>query len=478
MCTEFLNDLFTKFTDSNVELVFFIDGFVNDEKYRTWSKRQNKKYRDQLKLTDEVYENEMCPREISKQFKYTLYNNGFKNVIEKSCMQFGRVVYAVTHECDKEAASFAWANSRVMAIFSNDSDFLIFPGSWSYYSTKDIEIDSFKTKVFSRAKFRQHLSLTSSQMAVFASIVGNDFIAVESLKSFHQQMSEANKHFTLLVNIANFVKKYHVKFSSKDHNKMVQFFSTAAFRNDSKILACELSKSIEFYGVDGDGNSSLDKHSRQLLKNHQIFTYNVLHCNPFNFSLIFFDLREDDLGNYYDLALPMFKRQAGAILKMNSMNNMKLRVRTKLSHTENYKEFEVEPKFPFFDLPPMEELHSPDESYDTDRHNLLKWIIDWRKLQHVKIETLPEEFFADILTITFMRQQKIITWKEADLLLWTVKNSTRQLIPKQMESPVTLNPRAFRIVFLYVRLYANVERSLEVCGLLKRYGVSEKIEVI
>lgn len=471
ICTEFLDRLFSAFTDLGVELVFFIDGFVQDDKYRIWSKRQNRKYKDHTKLLDRIYENDISSKEITEKFKYSLYNNGFMNVIEKSCTKFGRLIHAVTYECDKEAASFAFANSKVLAIFSNDTDFLIFPGSWSYYSTKDINIESFQTKMFSRAKFRQHFNLSSTQLAIFGSIVGNDFIPVESLRSFHKRIAnDQNGDSSLLLKIADFIKKSFVEFAFRDYSKMIKFFSTHAFSKDSPVIQINLAKSVSFYQVDTKLASKYN--NNHLLSSQRVFTYNVLQGNPFNFSLIFFDLRMKDLGNYYNLAVPMFRRQAGAMLKMNSRIDGKLKIRTKLSHCEKYKEFTMNPEFPPFDLPTIEEMHSEDSIYNHDRNNLLKWIIDWNKFKYFNIENLPENFVVDIITIIFLRQQEIISCKEADLLLWVVKNSTRYLIPKFLQFPKTLDPRAFRISFLYVRMYANVERSLEVCGLSKNHAVS------
>lgn len=64
---------------------------------------------------------------------------------------------------------------------------------------------------------------------------------------------------------------------------------------------------------------------------------------------------------------------------------------------------------------------------------------------------------------------EVITSKEADLILFSIKRTEqREAISRP---PIRLDPRAFHIAFLYTRMFANVQRSIEVCGLRKKYWV-------
>lgn len=67
-------------------------------------------------------------------------------------------------------------------------------------------------------------------------------------------------------------------------------------------------------------------------------------------------------------------------------------------------------------------------------------------------------------------QKEALTSKEADLILYSIQRTyQRDTISRP---PNRLDPRAFHIAFLYTRMFANVQRSIEVCGLKKKYWVS------
>lgn len=469
MYTEYLDKLFAGFLQMNAELVFILDGFVQNEKYETWAKRQNSKYHSHIKIMNMVND-EMDAKDILAKCGGGFYTNTVLGVIEESCKKYGTLIYAVREECDQEIARFALRNPRVMGVFSDDTDYLIFSGTWRYYSTKSIDGKKFTTKSFSRNQIRKHFRLNSYQLAMFATFVGNDFVRVGELRTFHKRLMNNEKYENkdLLPRIAKFIRKNFQIFH--DSHSMIACFAKAIFQNDDLGFVEKLQKSINFYRVQGELKSPVDDF---LLRNHNIFIFNVLNENPINFSLVFFDLRQTDLKHYLELSLPMFQRQAGAILAMNSIHARRLVINSKMTHSANYSRIETYPEYPdFCDVPSMYEILSNDPKYDDYRFDLLKWMVDWNKFKDFNIQILPDEYVIDLLTIIFLKQRQVVTWKEADILLWTVKNVNNKMIPKILTVPRKVDPRAFRIAFLYGRTYANIARCIEVAGLKRRYGVS------
>lgn len=177
-------------------------------------------------------------------------------------------------------------------------------------------------------------------------------------------------------------------------------------------------------------------------------------------------------NSYFEICAEMFQRQAGIILVNSSTPNARLTINTKLSYCRKYEKITLPPIHPPFEIPLLEELYSDDPKFDDLRLNLLKWTISWEKLKDFDLRANPGNYMIDILTITFMAQKGIVSPVEADLLLWTVKNVENRTVPSGIKPPRALNERAFRIAFLYVKLFANVARSIEACGLKKLYWVS------
>lgn len=462
ICAQVLDGLFARLA-CTCELVFFLDGFVKADKFPTWSSRQERKYNESIKIMNQIYQKQ--PLEgIARSFYG--YTNTLLSAIEASCRMYGQLNYAVNLECDQELARFASANPRVLAVFSNDTDFLIFPGKWRYFSTKHLNIDKLTTKEFNRAALRRFLVLTSSQMPILATLAGNDIVPQKDLQRFHKKFGQRSKFLSLAEYINTNFR------AVADRSQMLKFLSAEiyGFVEDSAVSL--LDSSIASYDV-GVGDDFYNP-TNFLLHNHQLFTYNVLNGSPFNFSLVFFDLRQIDMPSYFNLSVVMLQRQAGIVLVHSPTPDARITVIAKTAHDGKHSKFFVRPIFPLFDVPLLEQLYSDDSGLDDVRHALLKWTINWEQLRDFDLRGIPPNYMIDVLTLVYMKHQGIITGKEADIFLWTVKNVEWGMIPTTLKAPHVLDPRAFRLAFLYTKLFSNVARSVEVCGLKKLYGVGER----
>lgn len=456
--------MFTRLS-TNTELVFFLDGFIMETKFAQWAKRQNQKYSTSIDVLDMLYM--QTPLEVI--MRKPAYTNTTLNVIEAACIKHGQLNYAVNSECDQEIAQFAHQNQRVLAVFSHDTDFMIFSGDWRYFSTKEINLDTLTTKEFDRKALRNHLKLDSFQMALFSTLAGNDIVHDKRLQeSIHKNLgvSRTDK----LPGIARYIRKTLSRI--EDYPSLLRYLGKEVYGNTRQKTTNLLHASIMSYSV--LPRNDPENPSNVYLDQHHLFTYNVLNQSPFNFSLVFFDLRQSDMPLYFDMGVSMFQRQAGIVLMHSSTPDANLIVNTKLSHSENYTKIILPSVKPPFEVPSLEELYSDDPSFDDDRYKLLKWSLRWEK-EHLKsfnLQDIPDSYMIADLTIVFMLEKQIISSKEADIFLWTIKNVENGTVPEGIKPPTILDPRAFRLAFLFVKLFANVARSIEVCGLKKRYWVS------
>lgn len=469
MYTEVLDCLFSRLSLLNAELIFFLDGFIMETKFTEWAKRQNRKYFSSIQVLEEIYMR--IPLENIAQHS-SAYTNTVLNVIEASCIKHGQLFYAVKSECDQEIARFACSNQRVLAVFSNDTDFMIFSGNWRYFSIKEIDLEKLTTMEFDRKALQHQLRLNNFQMALFATLAGNDIIQENKpLISFHNSLgAHSNKK---LPAIASFIRK--ILSRSNDYQSLLYSLGQKIYGNTAMNTLNCLHSSIMSYSVQ-DSDTSW---SSIYLHQHQLFTYNVLNQSPLNLSLVYFDLRQTDMPSYFDMSVSLLQRQAGIVLMHSTTPDANLTVYTKLKHTENYTKIVLPTVKPPFQIPLLEELYSDEPSFNDDRYKLLKWTLKWEKehLERFDLQDIPDNYMIDELTIMFMVEKKIISSKEADIFLWTIKNVENGTVPKGIKPPIVLDPRAFRLAFLYVKLFANVARSIEVCGLKKRYWVNPEINL-
>lgn len=181
---EFLEKLFTELT-SFADLVFFVDGPTPDEKMDECNRRRNEKYKRSLTIIDAVYDG-FPLNEIVETHKWELaWAPTFQNLLEEMAKKFGTLFVAVTKECDSELARYACNNPSTLAIFADDSDYLIFEGKWRYFSFSSMNFEDLTTLEYNKAALRRSLDLTDEQMKTLSTLAGNDIMVKDEAKRFH-----------------------------------------------------------------------------------------------------------------------------------------------------------------------------------------------------------------------------------------------------------------------------------------------------
>lgn len=118
------------------------------------------------------------------------------DMMERLARDYGEVIVTFTRECDSEIARYAHNNPKVLAIISDDSDFLIYPGHWRYFSLKDIEYPSLNTYEYSRKALRLFLNLTDKELIILSTLNGNDIIKFDKVRdNFHVKMDPFKHRF-------------------------------------------------------------------------------------------------------------------------------------------------------------------------------------------------------------------------------------------------------------------------------------------
>lgn len=422
------------------------------------------KYSGSLKIIQKI-EQGIALNEIARTYKP--YVNTVLNVIEAVAIKYGTLKYAVHHECDQEIAQFAQQQWRVLAVFSDDTDMLIFGGRWRYFSMKRLNPNTYRTKEYNRQALRAVINLSDFQMSIWATCLGNDIVTHSSIKHSHNQFK--NDKF---LEIAEMVRAKTL--ANKNYDDLLQCLTICLFGFDDDVGRDLINSSINSYSIFKRNDEEIEGPFDYLLKYHKLFTRNVLSNAPFNFSVVFYDLKTYNAPSYFDIALPMFQRQAGIVFKQAQIEGFNLKVYSKQFSTSNHESFDVPPIFPPFDVPSLTAIHTYD-NYNCEnlRFKLLAWSISWEKLKDFNLRQIPTRYMIDVLTLVFLVQNFVITTKEADILLLSIKNVEQGKVKVQSKPLKTLDPRAFHIAFVYTKVFTNVARSFEICGLAERFGVSK-----
>lgn len=450
-----IHRLFNRLKDAGAELVFFTDGPVRLEKYHRWIEGVNKRYQNSIKIIDDVD----CRMEFT-----LLVNNELSRVtsvyelLEDIARQHGSLTMALYAECDTEIAEYASKHLAVLAVLAEDSDFLIFHGNWRYFSLRSLNQNSLMIKEYNRDALRHTLNLNYKELACLSAIVGNDFIT---------NANNYTQTYQKFINIAECIKR----------NDLTSLHNADLFARIAKILntvpteskLMQIEKSLALYDTNFKiTDLSIEKpFIHKCLQHNMRFVYNVLSGFPVNFTLHYYDLRKESIS-FYELVIPLFKRKIGILYNHRCQSVVNCFVYSKLLHIQSYQLLEVSPIFSEQYVPQLKELlFGEDNDALTDvRFDLLKEIIGISSSLDIDLKLIPKNYLIDALVLVFLVLNKVINVEEADIILFSIYKVESGEFEEKIKYPSVLEPRAFRIAMLFVKMYSNFNGAVEVVGLL------------
>lgn len=471
------------------ELIFFEDGPVVTEKYDTWILRHNNRFENSLRIIDKVYRG--IP--ISKIVESA--NAGIipsvithLKIIKEAVNTYGKVIVTVTKECDAELARYASGHPAVIAVLADDTDFLVFPGKWRYWSLAQLNEQTLTTMEFSRTALRRFLNLNDKQLIVLSTIAGNDIVKYDSVRPCHQ------KHFGHNVAqkfpaIARLIKE---EIDITNFNAMMFNLADFLFQDTSKQARSCIYDSFAQYNIvshfdfpnwTANPNSLSfqkfnlvdDTEGSPLLNFCRIngfnSSYSILKRKPKNFTLDYWDLRRSDLPDIFETSKTFFQRQIGIILQHQRRPNedIQYEIYAKRNLHEGYRKHFVSPVYPPLGtvvVPPLLNLLDRDQYPELDpvRYALLQWTIS-DNLMSLNLTAIPSDYFSNVLTLYQMVQERFIEIKEADMILLTVKQVLLNVVPQDLEYSPIVDERAFRISILFCKFNHFMGRTIKNIGL-------------
>lgn len=303
--SETLDALFTTLRAAGAVLVFFEDGLIEIEKYPRWIQRRNQCYDDHIKIIDHVNSGSSVD-EIYKTFKDTLdaFSTAF-GIIEGKARQYGTLIYSVTKDCDVEMVRYANQNN-VLAILTDDTDFLIFKGNFLLWSARRFDVKTLKIVELSRSALRSTLELSDDQLAILSTLAGNDYINYDEIQYAIGKYFRFKKELKF-PNIAKYIRQS--KLANQPVGKQAEVIGLKMFSETNAETLERIEKSLTAYNFVSDAEKKTEKqinveiflqdfedatHSPLLqlcLDKHANATFKVLSRFPKNFTLVFFDLR-------------------------------------------------------------------------------------------------------------------------------------------------------------------------------------------
>ena len=332
---------FKTLQDHGVEMVFYVDGRVQQSKVPVFLERSFRSYNTITKIFDDI-NNEKSLKSIANAYRREGIKNYFRQPLREITVKYGKCRTSVYDECDRELAKYATENNA-MAVFGQDSDFLIFPGEWSYWSVNHFDLIHLTTMKYSRIALRSHLELSDEQMFLLATLSGNDFFSFDDLRSFHYKLCRnpqmGDKKFR---SIAKFVKSIKSSATNLTNTEILQI-TWYCMRNTSQKCIDDFKLSIRFYDVKKNEEAPTIDVSTQGLSTLALCT---LKFGEITFPIEFADLRREDCSAFPEVVISLYERLAGIVLQHKNDDDITRKFYIKLRHSDATAAIVVRPEFP------------------------------------------------------------------------------------------------------------------------------------
>ncbi|XP_062558715.1 uncharacterized protein LOC134223557 isoform X1 [Armigeres subalbatus] len=463
-----LDAFFGEMKNLGAELAFFWDGPITMTTDDGWCKKRDHKYQTVIELFDAVDQgfDIFDPNPDIIPFHYTA-------TVKQVAMRHGRYYYATSRECDQDMVAFA-NNSRALAIITNDSDMLIYGGSWRFWCTNGLNMANLTIVEYDRVALRSFLQLSTAQMSLMATLVGNDIINSSELYNFHKVLGRSIDKIT---NVADFILTNANKSADGILIEALEFCS------NRRALMKRFKMSLAIYNLEKQPFiSRIHGPIEDLLLSRGLsLFYNMWTSSSIQCSLDELDIRDEQLGQMvHTMIIAHIRRMGGIILYKRQMQRRivdysKCHILTKLQYEADYACHEYSVEFPtHIEPPPLEDLLSDDPVLqhtllDT-KHELLSWIL-FKNIVQLPVDTIPQPLQITVFALYCLVERKILMPFEADLLLKVAHDVTcDQYDPDTVSYPQQLASRPFRVAFAFEKVYVSVAKAFNLVGLTNSVG--------
>uniref|UniRef100_A0A6M2DFH2 Putative constitutive coactivator n=1 Tax=Xenopsylla cheopis TaxID=163159 RepID=A0A6M2DFH2_XENCH len=469
------------FQKLHARLVVFFDGNVVDKKRKIWVKRRMQDYYKIMHILDALNTNQNAnPDELP------LAPN-LHSVAEKAFGENCEIHISSEKECDEELLEYANKNNCI-AIITQDTDFAMSMGSWSFWSIKDIDIDKHSVYIYDKKALAKHFGIHENQLPLMAALAGNDFINSDMLQNWHKKIMKYGNYKDrrkLFHKIAHYVKQSKVTLSQRD----IERISIHVFNDITKSTLIE--ETISAYmgnkrqqpqrHLDDIWGTTLKKiEDMKILPQIGVSTFHVLKHRVFNLSTVFDDHRLSDLPLSGLFWRPLRAKIYGILFMNHPNKSITIEEWVSAGLNSLNKPTYVEP------IPPkLSNFNVLDIWVNgiTDSVREIGWNILHEAVNFIlRIEdliTLPQYILPSLLTVAYMKHNSILTLKECRYFLQVsiICNFHEDAASLVNRNDVKIHSKPLRLASIYLRGITTMKMLIPACGFLieSKYIALDKI---
>lgn len=345
-----LRNLLENLTKAGAKLTFFMPGRKYTDELQFFIPKTEQDYMDSLEILDKIEE---CVdlkaylQERNRHWSDIRMELSFNYNLKKLVSNFGD--FHVNYDRhNQEIARFANQNANtVLAVISNDTDFLAFAGDFEFWRANSVNYRNMTCIRYNRKRLYDLFGFEhgAAQMQLMSALSGSNFLPAFAIQDFLNGLSGANddpKKRGKIWNVAEYVKRQPAT-QVKDvitfdlekigHDVFGDEFTGERFNCIQNGLDCYKLEDFQ----QPESNRNLPSFFR-FCKTRDHFAFKLAIDRIFNVKdITYMDFRNYKAKSYAELVIPLLMKMCGILLKDNARRPAYREVCMKHAHDEPSK---------------------------------------------------------------------------------------------------------------------------------------------
>lgn len=334
-----------KFAETNAKLVFFAAGKKYTDDLEKFILKREEAYEHYTDLWDKIKDESNLQNLLDKS-KRVYWSFGmtpsFNYNLDKVVRKYGDFhVNYVQH--NQEIARYAKKHSdEVLAVITNDTDFMAFEGDFQFWRANGIDVDAMTCVRYCRRTLCDELDLNFHQIQMLSALGGSQFLPYPEIQHFLNTLDSSKNNpgkFGKIWNLTTYIKGKPFEMVENRAVFDLQQIACDVFGPDYTVTQMNsIAKCLATYDLNFDDEPNPRNPFLKLCKQENHFLYKLATDHIFNVKDVdYIDFRDYKTKSYADLIIPILMKMCGILYKDDVFCPIVRKICMKHAHDEPFK---------------------------------------------------------------------------------------------------------------------------------------------
>lgn len=320
---------------ANAELVFFVAAKTLSDDFVIFIPDREDEYIKHIQLLDDIDASDgNTAAYVTRKTIDIKAPPAMEVNLQKLARDFGKLHTNYFRHNQEIAQYIQQHNGSILAILTNDTDFMVFDGDFQFWRANDIDMNELSVFVYCRNELREHLQLDTQHSQLLSALSGSIYLPCDVLMDFYGRIGICScaegRHISQL---AHYIR---VKIQSKCSVPFMEQIACDVFGQKYTNLEMNaIENGLIQYNLDFKLRTPKQL---EFCRDRNMFIYKLLTDDIYLIRDInYIDFRNYKKKNYAELIIPLLRKVQG-ILDANERPRPKQRaICMKFAHDEPYK---------------------------------------------------------------------------------------------------------------------------------------------